>query len=215
MKNLQIAIDGPAGAGKSTIAKEIAKKLNIVYLDTGALYRTVALYVMQNKCEVVDALKDINIEIKYEQNTQQIYLNGQNVSSSIRTNEISIGASSVSKVPEVREFLLDLQRDIARKNSVVMDGRDIATVILPNADVKIFLTASAEKRAKRRHLEAKDNLSYEEILADVIKRDTQDENREIAPLKPAEDSIIVDTSEMDLNQSIKFILDIISQKIGE
>ncbi len=215
MKNIQIALDGPAGAGKSTIAKAIAKKLSIIYLDTGALYRSIAYFVITSKMDVLDALHHIKIEVKYIENEQKIYVNGEDVSSKIRTNEVSLGASNVSKYPEVRTFLLDLQRDIASKTSCVLDGRDIGTVVLPNADVKIFLTADVEKRAMRRFLEAKDGLSFEKILEDVKKRDAQDENRDVAPLKPAEDAIILDTGDFSLEQSIEAVLGIILNKIGE
>lgn len=215
-KNIQIAIDGPSGAGKSTIARDIAKKLDILYLDTGALYRSIGYFVKKSGLEIEEALKNINLEIKYVDFSQQVILNGENVTGLIRTPEMSIMASTVSKVPCVREFLLETQREIARKNSVIMDGRDIATVILPNADVKIFLTASPEKRAKRRFDELKntETVTYEQILADVIERDFQDENREIAPSKPALDSIILDTSDITLSESIDKAVEIITSKLN-
>ena len=207
----QIAIDGPSGAGKSTIAKAIAAKMGIVYVDTGALYRTIGYFVRQNGVAqtdtegVISLLPQIKIEVKYENGTQCVYLNGENLGDKIREPEISMYASTVSKIPQVRSFLLDTQRSIAASNSVVMDGRDIGTVILPNADVKIFLTASNEKRAERRVAEllAKGmEVTYEEVLSDMIARDEQDRNRDIAPAVPAEDSILLDTSDYTLEQSI-------------
>lgn len=215
MKILNIAIDGPAGAGKSTIAKAVAKKMDLIYLDTGALYRSIGYYVHKSGLSPENAVKEIEIDVFYANYRQEITINGENITDKIRTPEMSMMASNVSKVAVVREFLLDVQRDTAKKNSVIMDGRDIGTVILPNADVKIFLTASAEKRAKRRFDETEENITFEEILADVIARDNQDSTREIAPLKPADDAIIVDTTELDLEQSIAKILEIISMKTGE
>lgn len=215
MKILNIAIDGPAGAGKSTIAKAIAEKLNLIYLDTGALYRSIGYYVDKSGLSAEKAVKEIKIDVFYANNRQEITINEENVTDKIRTPEMSMMASNVSKIPEVREFLLDVQRNTAKKQSVIMDGRDIGTVILPNADVKIFLTASAEKRAKRRFDETDSGDTYDEILADVISRDTQDSTREIAPLKPARDAVIVDTTELDLIESINYILEIILQKTGD
>lgn len=218
MMNIQIAIDGPAGAGKSTIAKEIAKKLDIIYLDTGALYRSIGVYLDRKNIDaknVYDAIS--SVEVKYENGVQQVIIDSENMTDFIRTSEAGMLASNVSKVQEVRSFLLDTQRNLAKKHSVVMDGRDIGTVILPNATVKIFLTASAEKRATRRYEELKndDSITFEKVLADVIKRDEQDQNREIAPLKPAKDAIIVDTSDKNLQESIEKALEIINCKIGE
>lgn len=212
-KKIQIAIDGPSGAGKSTIAKAVAKKLNILYLDTGALYRSIGYFVKKSELDIENALKNIKLEIEYIDSAQQIILNGENVTNLIRTPEMSLMASTVSKEPKVREFLFELQREIARKNSVIMDGRDIATVILPKADVKIFLTASAKKRAKRRFEETVEDVTFEQILQDVKLRDFQDENREIAPLKPHENSVVLDTSDIDLEESIKKVMEIIEEKI--
>lgn len=214
-KNIQIAIDGPAGAGKSTIAKEIAKKLDIIYLDTGALYRSIGYFIKKNELDDIKALKKINISIEYVDFSQQIILNGENVTNFIRTPEMSLEASRVSKIPEVREFLLETQREIARTKSVIMDGRDIGTVILPSADVKIFLTASAEKRATRRYNEMidKENMTFEQVLDDVIARDTQDTTRKIAPLKPAFDSILLDTTDLNLQESIAKAIEIIEEKL--
>lgn len=218
---INVAIDGPAGAGKSTVAKAAAKELGYIYVDTGALYRTIALNAVRhgilNDTEKIEAmLSDTKVELKYADGVQSVYLNGENVSGLIRTPEISMGASVVSAIPKVRAFLLDLQRDIAKKNNVIMDGRDIATVVLPNADVKIFLFASPECRAKRRYdelIEKGESVTFDEVLDDVNKRDYQDSHREIAPLKPSEDSVMADTSELDLNSSVQLVVDIIKERI--
>lgn len=218
---INVAIDGPAGAGKSTVAKAAAKELGYIYVDTGALYRTIALNAVRhgilNDTEKIEAmLSDTKVELKFADGVQSVYLNGENVSGLIRTPEISMGASVVSAIPKVRAFLLDLQRDIAKKNNVIMDGRDIATVVLPNADVKIFLFASPECRAKRRYdelIEKGESVTFDEVLDDVNKRDYQDSHREIAPLKPSEDSVMADTSELDLNGSVQFVVDIIKERI--
>lgn len=218
---MQIAIDGPSGAGKSTVAKLIAEKLGIIYVDTGALYRAVGLYMRNNgispkdEAAVTGALPNITVEIKYENGTQCVYLCGENVGDKIRENEISMYASAVSAIPSVRAFLLDTQRNIAEHNSVVMDGRDIGTVILPNADVKIFLCASNEARAKRRYkelLERGQNVKYEDILSDIITRDNNDKNRAIAPAVPAEDATILDNSDITLEGTLEKALEIINQK---
>ena len=191
---INVAIDGPAGAGKSTVARGAAKKLGYIYVDTGALYRTVALAatrngVLESAEKTEQMLKDITVDLAFDDaGAQCVYLNGEDVSSLIRTPEISMAASNVSKIPAVRAFLLGLQRDIAAKNNVIMDGRDIATVVLPDAQVKIFLTASPECRAERRYkelLEKGENVKYDDVLADVNPPDYQDSQREIAPLKPA------------------------------
>ncbi|MGN0516176.1 (d)CMP kinase [Eubacterium sp.] len=216
-----VAIDGPAGAGKSTIAKAAAKELGFIYVDTGALYRAIAYNavtsgVIDDTQKIIDMLADTNVELKYVDGVQAVYLNGDDVSAFIRTPEISMGASKVSAIPQVREFLLNLQRDIAKKNNVIMDGRDIATVVLPNADVKIFLFASPECRAQRRYLELiekGENVTLEDVLADVNKRDYQDSHREIAPLKPSEDSVMADTSKLNLEESIQLIINIIKERI--
>lgn len=218
---INVAIDGPAGAGKSTVAKAAAKELGYIYVDTGALYRTIALNAVRhgilNDTEKIEAmLSDTKVELKYADGVQSVYLNRENVSGLIRTPEISMGASVVSAIPKVRAFLLDLQRDIAKKNNVIMDGRDIATVVLPNADVKIFLFASPECRAKRRYdelIEKGESVTFDEVLDDVNKRDYQDSHREIAPLKPSEDSVMADTSELDLNGSVQLVVDIIKERI--
>lgn len=218
---INVAIDGPAGAGKSTVARGAAKELGYIYVDTGALYRTVALAatrngVLENAEKTEQMLKDITVDLAFDDaGVQCVYLNGEDVSSLIRTPEISMAASNVSKIPAVRAFLLGLQRDIAAKNNVIMDGRDIATVVLPDAQVKIFLTASPECRAERRYrelLEKGENVKYEDVLADVNARDYQDSHREIAPLKPAEDSVIADTSGKSLPESIEMIISVIKEK---
>ncbi len=216
---INVAIDGPAGAGKSTVAKAAAKELGFIYVDTGALYRTVALSaqrkgILDDNEKIIEMLGSIKVELGYDDGVQKVYLNGEDVSALIRTPEISMGASNVSAIPKVREFLLELQRDIARKNNVIMDGRDIATVVLPNADVKIFLFASPECRAQRRYkelIEKGEDVKYEDVLADVNQRDYQDSHREIAPLKPSEDSIMCDTSELNLEESIQAVINIVKE----
>ena len=216
---INVAIDGPAGAGKSTIAKAAAKALGYIYVDTGALYRTVALGavragVLESDDGIAALLPNLQGDLKLVDGSQHVYLNGDDVSDLIRTPEISMGASKVSAVPAVRAFLLDLQRDLAKKNNVIMDGRDIATVVLPNAQVKIFLSATPECRARRRYkelVEKGQTVTYEEVLADVNRRDYQDSHREIAPLKPSADSIMADTSELDLQQSTDLIINIIRE----
>ena len=216
-----VAIDGPAGAGKSTIAKAAAKELGFIYVDTGALYRAIAYNavtkgVIDDTQKIIDMLTDTNVELKYVDGVQAVYLNGDDVSAYIRTPEISMVASKVSAIPQVREFLLNLQRDIAQKNNVIMDGRDIATVVLPNADVKIFLFASPECRAQRRYkelIEKGEDVTFEDVLADVNQRDYQDSHRDIAPLKPSEDSVMADTSKLNLEESIQLIINIIKERI--
>ncbi len=217
-----VAIDGPSGAGKSSISKTVAKQLGFIHIDTGALYRSLALTAIENdvntdnEISLKKLLNSTKIEITFINGSQAVLLNGENVMGKIRTEEVSMAASKISKIPMVRSFLLDLQREIACRNNVIMDGRDIGTVVLPNADVKIFLTASAEKRAERRYkelLEKNEKIEYNVVLEDVVKRDYQDSHREIAPLKPAEDSVIVDTSEMDFEQSVNAIKRVIEEKL--
>lgn len=209
-----VAIDGPAGAGKSTIAKLVAKEKGYIYVDTGAMYRGLAIHFIKKglKAEdikgIVEACKDAEVSIVYENDVQQIYLNGENVTSMLRTEEVGNMASKTSAIPAVREKLLELQRTLAREKDVIMDGRDIGTNILPNADVKIYLTASVETRATRRYkelLEKGENCVYEEIAQDIKERDERDMNREIAPLKQAEDAILVDSSEMTIDEVVKTI----------
>lgn len=220
---VNVAIDGPAGAGKSTVARGAAKELGYIYVDTGALYRTVALAAQRhgalgNEDAVQDLLGKITVELKFDENSEQkVYLNGEDVSSLIRTPEISMAASKVSQIPAVRAFLLELQRSIARSNNVIMDGRDIGTVVLPDADVKIFLFASPECRAQRRYkelIEKGENVAYEDVLKDVNDRDYQDSHREIAPLKPTEESVMADTTGKALPESIDMIVSVIKEKIN-
>lgn len=209
-----VAIDGPAGAGKSTIAKLVAKEKGYIYVDTGAMYRGLAIHFIKRGLkaedikEIVEACKDAEVSIVYENDVQQIYLNGENVTAMLRTEEVGNMASKTSAIPAVREKLLELQRTLAREKDVIMDGRDIGTNILPNADVKIYLTASVETRATRRYkelLEKGENCVYEEIAQDIKERDERDMNREIAPLKQAEDAILVDSSEMTIEEVVKTI----------
>ena len=223
MKYISIAIDGPSGAGKSTLARKAAAILGYLYVDTGAIYRTVALSAVRRGIDPADAerlvptLNELDIRLEYaEDGLQHMYLNGEDVSQAIRVHEISQHASTVSAIPAVRAFLLDLQRDLARKNNVIMDGRDIGTVVLPDADVKIFLTASPESRAKRRHLELQQrgqDTDFDTVLKDIIRRDEQDTNRPIAPLRQAEDAVLVDTTHLDLEQSLQAILTTIKENI--
>lgn len=217
---MSIAIDGPAGAGKSTIAKKVAKELGYIYVDTGALYRTVALFMIQNKININDenevnkALDRIDISMKYEDGIQNIYLNKENVNSLIRTIEVSKIASKTSTYKKVREKLLFLQKDIAKKNKVVMDGRDIGTVILPNADLKIFLTASAKVRGERRYkeiIERDERADLQSIIEDIEKRDEQDKNRAISPLRKANDAIEIDSSYMTIDEVTKKIISLLNQ----
>ena len=216
---IQIAIDGPSGAGKSTVAKALAQKLGIVYVDTGALYRTIGYAAFSRGISTKDAeamqalLPDIHIDVKYEDGIQCVYLNGENLGDRIRRPEISMAASDVSAIPAVRAFLLDTQREIARRNSVVMDGRDIGTVILPDADVKIFMVASAEARAVRRTKELEEKgmtASYEDVLREMKERDAQDSGRAIAPAIPAPDAIHLDNSGMSVEESVQAVIDLIA-----
>ncbi len=220
---INVAIDGPAGAGKSTIAKAAAKAFGFLYVDTGALYRAIAYYIIahggdvKNGSEVTKSLSEITPELKYVEGVQHVFVNGEDVNDKIRTPEVSMGASAVSAMPAVREFLFELQRKIARENNVIMDGRDIGTVVLPNADVKIFLTASAEERARRRYNELSekgDCTPFAAILAEVNERDYNDSHRSIAPLKQAEDAVLCDTTDVDLNGAVEMVVNIISEKTG-
>lgn len=218
-----IAIDGPAGAGKSTIARYAAKTLGFIYVDTGALYRAIGLaaqrrgYAGDDQAAVVPMLSEIKVELAFNEAHEQIVLlDGEDVSGLIRTPEISMMASAVSAIPEVRAYLLDLQRDMAHRNNVIMDGRDIGTVVLPDAQIKIFLSASPECRARRRYdelIEKGMDVKYEDILNDVIARDYADSHRDIAPLKPAADAIMVDTSGEDLETSVNKLVDLMRSRL--
>lgn len=219
---ISVAIDGPVGAGKSTIARTAAQRLGFIYCDTGALYRTVGLFCKRDGAdldspgEIAARLPKIRLEIRLVDGIQRVYLNGEDVSELIRTPDISIAASRVSAVPEVRAALLGMQRDIAASNNVIMDGRDIGTVVLPDARVKIFLTASAEVRARRRYdeLVAKgERVTFEETLRDVNERDYRDMHRETAPLRRAEDATEADTSELDFEQSVELVCSIIRKAV--
>ena len=219
---ISVAIDGPAGAGKSSISKALAKKLEFIYVDTGALYRAIGLKFLRLgidtklECDIPAILKTTKVDIKFINGEQRVFLDDEDVSELIRTPDASMMASAASAKPPVREFLLEMQRKNARENNVIMDGRDIGTVVLPNATVKIFLTASVEKRAYRRYLELQEkgnSSTYEEVLEDMKVRDYNDSNRAIAPLKPAEDSVLVDTSELNLEESIQALYNIIKEKM--
>lgn len=221
---LNIAIDGPSGSGKSSLARTVAKKLQIIYVDTGALYRTVGLYIKglsvdpADTAAVIAALPALSLSMTYENGEQHIYLDGKDVGDSIRTPEIAMYASKVSAIPEVRAFLLDTQRNLAQNNSVIMDGRDIGTVILPNANVKIFLTASNEARARRRVAELLDkgiDATYEDILRDMALRDENDRTRAVAPAIPAEDAVFLDNSELTAEETVEAVLRIIEEKTAE
>ena len=223
MKIINVAIDGPAGAGKSTISRKAAAELGYIYIDTGALYRTVGLNALrlgvdiQNDDAVISTLTDeLKVELKFIDGEQRMFLNGDDVSSDIRTPEASMAASRVSAVPKVREYLFDLQKQLAKSNNCIMDGRDIGTVVLPDADVKIFLTASPEARAERRNkeiIEKGTETKYDDVLADMIKRDYDDSHRAIAPLKQADDAVLCDTSLLSLQQSIDLVINTIKSKI--
>lgn len=218
---INIAIDGPSGAGKSTVAKALAKKLGYIYVDTGALYRAIGLYVRragvlpEDSAGVIALLPEIDVRLAYENGEQKVLLSGEDVGSLIRTNEISAYASKVSAIPEVRTFLLELQRDMARKNNVIMDGRDIGTVILPDADVKIFMTASPEARIRRRYEEliaSGQSVTLEEVAAAVRERDKNDSTRKVAPAVPAADAVFVDNSGT-FDETLANVISIIEEKI--
>lgn len=221
---ISIAIDGPAGAGKSTIAKSVSKMLGYIYVDTGALYRTISLKFSkmgstpENIKNTDEILSSVKVDIEFKNGEQRMLLDGVDVTDSIRTPEVSMMASAVSAVPAVRAFLLDTQRRLAKENDVIMDGRDIGTVVLPNAQIKIFLTATPEARAERRYKELIDkgmDVKFQDVLNDIIKRDHNDSTRAVAPLKPAEDSVYVDTSGNTLEQSIELLKNIIENKLKE
>lgn len=223
MKVINVAIDGPAGAGKSSISRKAAAELGYIYIDTGALYRTVGVNALRNNTDLQNdeaiastLTEDLKIELKFIDGEQRMFLNGEDVSLEIRKPEASMAASRVSAVPAVRSYLFDLQKQLAKENNCIMDGRDIGTVVLPDADVKIFLTASPEARALRRHKELIEKgmeTPYEEVLADMVKRDYDDSHRAIAPLKQADDAILCDTSELNLEESIELIINTIKGNI--
>lgn len=221
---IAVAIDGPAGAGKSSVAKAVGKQLGLLYVDTGALYRTVGLAALRkgvdpsSKAEVEALPKEISVEMDFSETSgQAVLLNGEDVTGLIRTPEVSMTASDISALPIVREYLLGLQRNIAKTKNVIMDGRDIGTVVLPNAQVKIFLTASPESRAERRYkelVEKGEKTTVKDVLRDVIKRDYNDTNRKAAPLRPAEDSVLVDTTNLDFDGSVEAVAKIIRERIS-
>ena len=219
-----IAIDGPAGAGKSTIAKKVAKELSCVYVDTGAMYRAMALYLLrqkvsrENTSEIGTTCQNADITIEYQNGVQIVFLNGENVNEFLRTEEVGNMASVSSAIPEVRQKLLNLQRKLAATMSVVMDGRDIGTTILPDAEVKIYLTASSLTRARRRYLELQEkgiDCNLEEIQKDIEERDERDMNRTVSPLKQAEDAVLVDSSDMTIEQVVSHILEIYHSRVSE
>ena len=222
-KHFSIAIDGPGGAGKSSLAKAVAKDLNILHVDTGAIYRTIGYAAFlrglnaKDETQIAPLLKEIHIEMSFDENGgQRMLLDGRDVSREIRLPEISMYASNVSALPCVRAYLLEMQRDIARKRSVIMDGRDIGTVVLPDADVKVYLTASAEERARRRCLELSERgtpESYEDVLREINERDEQDMHRDIAPLREAEDAVRVDTSNLNFEESEQALLSLIRERL--
>lgn len=221
--SFNIAIDGPAGAGKSTIAKRVAKELSFIYVDTGAMYRAIALYLIRSKVSPADqealkkACENIEITISYQNGEQQVILNGENITGLIRTEEVGNMASTASAHSPVREKLLDLQRNLARNSDVLMDGRDIDTNVLPDAQLKIYLTASSATRARRRYLELQqkgEDCLLDEIERDIIERDQRDMNRDIAPLKQAEDAILLDSSDMGIDQVVERILTLYKERKG-
>lgn len=224
MKTINIAIDGPSGAGKSSLAKKIAKHYGYIYVDTGALYRSIGFFILRKNIDpsdiekVSEEIKDIKLGFGYENGFQRVYINGEDVTDLIRTHEVSMAASNVSAIPAVRSFLLGSQQNIARSENVVMDGRDVGTVVLPDADVKIYLTATAEDRAKRRYEELKESgqaCDYDETLNLIKKRDHNDMTRKISPLKKAEDAVTLDNSGLEPEETLKEALCIISEKLGE
>ncbi len=223
-RNISVAVDGPSGSGKSTLSRAAAKELSLVYVDTGAIYRTTALHILRRGADPGDAaavaalLPEVGITLSYDAaGVQRMCLNGEDVTELIRTQEVSMAASTVSAYPAVRAFLLEMQRELARRHSVIMDGRDIGTVVLPDADVKIFLTAGSEIRARRRWLELQERgtpRDWEQLLRETRERDEKDANRAESPLRPAADSVLLDTSELDFAQSLGRIIEIIRERTG-
>lgn len=217
--NIAVAIDGPAGAGKSSVSKTVAKDMGFIYIDTGAMYRACALYAIENKLKIdeeslLPVLGKIDIEIKYSEGVQRIFLNGRDVSDDIRSTEVSLGASAIAVIPAVRMKLTELQRNSAAENNVIMDGRDIGTYVLPNADLKIYLTAAPEARAKRRFDEMSEKTDLETVKRDIIKRDENDMNRAFAPLKKAEDAVVIDSSDMTFCEVVEKVKELILKTMG-
>ena len=223
MKMISIAIDGPSGAGKSTMARKVAAELNYLYVDTGAIYRSVSLYAYRagvdktDSEKIVSLLPEIHIDMQYQSDgIQHMILNGEDVTDAIRQNEVSLYTSAVAAIPAVRAFLLDLQRNLAATHNVIMDGRDIGTVVLPGADVKVFLTASPEERAKRRCRELEQRgqpVDYRQLLEEITQRDYADSHRAAAPLKQAEDAVLLDTSALDFDASLEALLAIVKERV--
>ncbi len=220
---INVAIDGPSGAGKSSVARLAAKELGFVYIDTGALYRSVGVAAMMRDIEttdnagVISMLPEIKIDLDFIDGLQHVYVNGEDVSEDIRKPEASMAASNVSAIPEVRAFLLDLQKDMAKSHDCILDGRDIGTVVLPDAQVKIFLTASAQERANRRYKELTEkghSVDYNALLEEIIQRDYNDSHREAAPLRQAEDAVLLDSSDINLEQTVARTVAIIKEKVG-
>ena len=221
MRNLKIAVDGPSGAGKSSLARALARELGLLYLDTGALYRAIGLYMTDHGVDVHDAaavgeqLPGVKLELSFRDGVQSVLLCGEDVGDRIRTPEMSLAASAVSAIPAVREFLLGIQRDMATRGSIVMDGRDIGTVIMPDAELKIFITATPEERARRRYRELSEKgqvVSYDDVLENIIARDKQDSERETAPLKPAEDAVVFVNDGFSLDESIDTVYDLMKRR---
>lgn len=221
MKKISVAIDGPAGAGKSSISRRVAAELGYVYIDTGAMYRTVAVYAIERGIEpdseeLIKELDKIDIDIRYESGALHVYLNGKDVTERIRENDASMGASAVAALPQVRSRLVAMQREMAKEGGVIMDGRDIGTVVLPDADLKIYLTASVDERARRRYEEYVNNgieCSYEELKRDVIKRDKNDMNRAVSPLRRADDAVEIDTTGNTFEQSVEIIKNMVKELV--
>lgn len=220
---ISVAIDGPSGAGKSTVSKALSKKIGFIYIDTGAMYRTLAYKAISNNIDISDVdsvklmLSDTKLDIRHYEDGQHMFADGVDVTAFIRTPQVSMGASAISAIPFVRQWLLDTQRNFALSNNCIMDGRDIGTVVLPDASVKIFLTASDESRAKRRYkelVEKGENVTFEEVLSDMQLRDKNDSSRECAPLVAADDAVLVDTSELTFDETVKKIQKIITDKVG-
>ena len=225
MKTISIAIDGPSGAGKSTLAKSVSKTLGYLYVDTGAIYRTIGVYMYRHDIQPTDAaavpaaLPEITVSLRYDEDgLQRMYLNGEDVTKEIRLPAISRYASDVSAIPQVRDYLMELQRSLAREHSVIMDGRDIGTVVLPHAGAKVFLTAAPEARARRRLLELKQRgqeTELETVLRDIVQRDEQDRNRAVAPLRQAEDAVLLDTTELGLEESLKALISLVKGRLAQ